>query len=444
MKKLVFLLAFVLLLPSVFGAEMSSETNKDTISVFDMPTLPSNTPIEISRPVQFYESATGVSRPLQITNDSNNLRINIEKGTIIKDVYGNILTPLLSPPRKTLFNTIGIQFPDEKTVYEFLITFGNNCVEKKTNDVDLVFNKSKINALKEEEEECDSPPEYFYPPLKFTIPLPNNVEVDNFELRFYDIEKKEWSVQEFNYDHIANLITLDYPQTGYIAFVNDDGEIYTDEEKEEAEAYLKNKIIISKDEKLFRDIYNSHWVRDDLAFMIERGVFELDTSRKFNPNALINRAEASKILTKTFNLPLSEDVDLIDFSRSEWFSKYAQTMIDLGIMSAYKPRSFLPSKNISRAEALTIILRAGKIKLDEAYRITPFLDVKNTDWFASAVAFAVDSEIISRKDFFNPNATVSRAEFVKMAKRVLVFSENTDQKNLLDDFAGRRKEKEER
>ncbi len=476
-----FLIASLLLINISFvcaEGDMTSESQIDTTSIFEMPLFESDSKIELYRPVQIPEEADSVSRPLEITNYSTKASVSIEKGTVITDKSGNILHPLLKPTRKTLFNVADVPYPDATVIYQFLFTFGNSCT-----------------AQEEEENTCTTPPEHFSPTLEMVIPLPENVEEGSFDLMIFNPDNKKWYEQDFEYDDIAKLITLDYPQKGFIAFVekgsiesaikvdigdtvvnqndpeDDEAETNNNEEEEggdsdgdseitdqntqesddsqpddtDTTSVTETKPKVDIDEllsRLYFDIPDEHWLHDDLEYMVDKGIFEAGARKQFKPNEFINRAEAAKILTKTFNLPLSEEVDLLDFSRASWFTEYAQTMIDLGIMSPYEGKAFLPNKKISRAEALTIIIRSARIELDREYAFNSFSDVSKEDWFAPEVAFAVDNEIIGGVgDEFVPSRNVTRAEFVKMTKRVLVYQQSLNQDDLVEDFPGRQEEK---
>lgn len=460
----------------VFAAEMTSESQVDNYTTFLMPTFESDSEISVVRPVQLNEESASLARPLKIVNYSTKIQIELEKGTKVTSKSGEFIYPLLKPPRKTLFNVAGMDNPKGKQViYQFLITFGNTCTADQI-----------------ENDTCTAKPEHFSPAGKLTIPLPEGVEEGSFDLMFFNPETKKWSMQVYDYDDIAKLIALDYPQTGFIAFVkHSDGaydnlneteaetavETTTDTEVEdttetttEAEEETDNSTgeeVVAEDntqeeeeteveadsgmtaEELlaelqarpYRDIPTAHWLYDDLEYMIDQGVFTANNEGNFNPDDFVNRAEAAKILVNTFDLPLSEDVDLLDFSRVSWFAEYAQTMINLGIMTAYETKVFMPIEEISRAEALTIILRAARIDLDSDYVVNPFSDVPADIWYAPAVAFAVDHEIISGiGDEFVADRSVTRAEFVKMTKRVLGY-QKTLSEDELGEFPGRQPEK---
>ncbi len=87
---------------------------------------------------------------------------------------------------------------------------------------------------------------------------------------------------------------------------------------------------------------------------------------------------------------------------------------DVGIMNAFPDGNFFPERQITRAEALVIALRAGDIAIPENDGLTLFQDVDPAEWYAPVVKRAIEIDIISTKDktHFRPHALASKAEFL--------------------------------
>lgn len=83
--------------------------------------------------------------------------------------------------------------------------------------------------------------------------------------------------------------------------------------------------------------------------------------------------------------------------------------------------NFGPKKSLTRGEAVSMIARLvvdenGKALFENAKYTGGFKDVKATDWYASAVAFAVEHKIAAgyADGTFAPNKAITRAEFTRM------------------------------
>jgi rare lipoprotein A len=98
---------------------------------------------------------------------------------------------------------------------------------------------------------------------------------------------------------------------------------------------------------------------------------------------------------------------------------------NLGILQGYKTKNgdyFKPLNKLNRAEALKILMVAGKIpKVEDLGKIKKFSDVKANVWYTGYIDAAVNKEIIKGylDGTFKPGNLVNRAEFIKMA--ILVF-----------------------
>lgn len=111
---------------------------------------------------------------------------------------------------------------------------------------------------------------------------------------------------------------------------------------------------------------------------------------------------------------------------------------DTQIMKGYLDGNFYPEKNVTRAEALTIALRAGGINTNVDFTgETYFLDVNPNEWYASVIARGVETKIILNKNHnFYPNKPVSKAEFLAFLFRAtkVDFSSYFGQKNIAKDI----------
>lgn len=83
----------------------------------------------------------------------------------------------------------------------------------------------------------------------------------------------------------------------------------------------------------------------------------------FRPDALVNRAEAMKILSLAAQLPVTEDSEQIEISFSDvantdWFLFPLRLAVYHGILTGYDDGTFRPTQPITRAEAAKIVYLA--------------------------------------------------------------------------------------
>lgn len=87
-------------------------------------------------------------------------------------------------------------------------------------------------------------------------------------------------------------------------------------------------------------------------------------------------------------------------------------------MNGYNDGTFKPSKDITIAEASTIIVRlCGKTDVSKEYTETKFENVKSDDWFFNTIAYLEDFGFYDDFENFDPNRAITRAEFVSLVNK---------------------------
>jgi len=103
----------------------------------------------------------------------------------------------------------------------------------------------------------------------------------------------------------------------------------------------------------------------------------------------------------------------------------AQRLHELDIVHG-DGESFLEDKTLTRAEALTIILRL--VNKDAVVSYPEFSDIKKTDWFYDDLSIAYSMGIVNgySDNTFKPKDAISRNSFLKMLIEVLGYQYDTD------------------
>ena len=123
-----------------------------------------------------------------------------------------------------------------------------------------------------------------------------------------------------------------------------------------------------------------------------------------------------------------------DFSPQ--YQEAAEVLTGMKVMQGYDDGSFLPQRNITRAQVATMIYRAATgdvndTKTDIYKDYDKFDDVQSTDWFAGYVGYCANGELI--KGFtpttFGPNKNVTGYQVLAMILRAVGYDAN-------DEFTG--------
>ncbi len=151
------------------------------------------------------------------------------------------------------------------------------------------------------------------------------------------------------------------------------------------------------------------------------GIFKGYSDGKFRPNQSINRAEAIKVILEAFGVNTSgydgDDLDFVDVNKNAWYAKYIAAAIDEGIFEGDENgRTARPNASVNRAEAVKMALEAAGIS-EVGCEDSPYSDVSENSWYDQYVCAAEKEygdvfEIVNNR--FKPNESVSRAEMANM------------------------------
>jgi len=203
----------------------------------------------------------------------------------------------------------------------------------------------------------------------------------------------------------------------------------------------------------FRDVAG-HWAQDDIEKLYSLDVFE-GTPAFFAPDAPMTRAEFTKAIVKGANMRASmeeqtrkttrsrtkmpEVSPFLDVSVSSPYYEYIKDGVEKGIISGIAGKKFGPEDSLTRAQAITIMIRAlgfENMAPTPGYRTTFVDDQAIPNWAIDSVYVAREIGLISgdASNRLNPNQVLTRAEAASMLVRFLNFLEQDLQKDYCEDL----------
>lgn len=164
---------------------------------------------------------------------------------------------------------------------------------------------------------------------------------------------------------------------------------------------------------------DGHWGEEYICNLFDRGVVEGYSKYYFKPDEDVTRAEFLKmaLLGADKDPYETSGVYYSDVSSSAWYYDYVTYATTKGYVEGYTDGSFHPNDDISRGEALVILLRiAGEDDYDYDSSDIDFSDVETYDWFTWAVVLADDLDLVDgySDNTFRPTYDISRAEAAKI------------------------------
>lgn len=153
---------------------------------------------------------------------------------------------------------------------------------------------------------------------------------------------------------------------------------------------------VSVQAQTFVDVPESHWAYSYIEDLVTQNI--IDDSYFYHPSKNVSRAELVKIMvlatTGVLDDRLPEKPTFPDTTPDNWYYPYVETAFITGLIHGYPDGSFQPGKEVIRAEAIKILVNALGIPQSLDPPVK-FRDYSNTEWFHIYVATAFNKEIIS-------------------------------------------------
>ena len=157
---------------------------------------------------------------------------------------------------------------------------------------------------------------------------------------------------------------------------------------------------------LFADLDQGHWSHNFIGKLVSWGIIDGYPDGSFRPSSLLNKAEISKMIALTFELPTAE----VGFGQ-RWFDPYLAVLREYTIINV---RNYKVDQAISRGEMMRMLIKAGGFR----YNLTgtPFTDVPLDHPQFSYLQTARNLGIIDGypDGSFRPNKALNRAEAAKI------------------------------
>jgi uncharacterized protein YvpB len=169
-------------------------------------------------------------------------------------------------------------------------------------------------------------------------------------VKFFLDTEGHWAEKE-----IAYLSNLGYIKGRTNAFFKPNDAI-TRNEAAILIARIHNSALDNPPKPSFKDIDPTHTAYKSVAALVSEGIFE--DGEYFRGNQTLTRGEMSKILVKTFDLPIQGQQSFTDIPAGHWSLPYVQTLFSYKITTGYADGSFKPAEPVTRAQFSVFLTRA--------------------------------------------------------------------------------------
>ncbi|MEK7672877.1 MAG: S-layer homology domain-containing protein [Patescibacteria group bacterium] len=177
----------------------------------------------------------------------------------------------------------------------------------------------------------------------------------------------------------------------------------------------------------FEDVQNN-FAGEAIQRLHAKNIVQGRSKTKYEPDSLLSRAEALKIILLAMNYPLDTDLKNIekysDVAKDFWYAKFIGTATKTGIAGGYKNGSFQPDSNVTRAEVLKMLLTTMGPGLKNP-KSSPFTDVAAASWYKQFVDYAYILGLVKGRSatVFAPDEFMTRAEIAIMVDRSMLLTD---------------------
>ncbi|MEN1985666.1 S-layer homology domain-containing protein [Paenibacillus hubeiensis] len=178
----------------------------------------------------------------------------------------------------------------------------------------------------------------------------------------------------------------------------------------------------------FQDVA-SHWASKDILSAAKIGIINGYPDGRFRPDASITRAEFSTLLVKAFALRSgSGRIELRDIQTS-WARESIEILASNGVINGYSDGTFRADQRITRAEMVAMISKILIFQDSPSGDAPTFVDVAPKHWAKEIIEAAARAGLLEGKsqNRFEPDANLTRAEALTVIMRILRENPTIDQ-----------------
>lgn len=171
-----------------------------------------------------------------------------------------------------------------------------------------------------------------------------------------------------------------------------------------------------KTSNLFSDI-DGHWAKEWIESAVDLGFVSGYEDGTFKPERTITRAEFSTMLNNAIQIEITEKLNFSDVRESDWFYNEIQKSVAAGFFSGYENNTFRPNNPIKREEVAKVVAGAittGNIEGEGATLLKDYNTIQ--EWAKESVNTVYNKGyILGYPDkTYMPSKALTRGEAVKI------------------------------
>lgn len=188
---------------------------------------------------------------------------------------------------------------------------------------------------------------------------------------------------------------------------------------EDIAASFRHALAMNHPER-FADTY-THWAAKDIAVASRLGLVNGYGDGSFKPDLPISRAEISELLVRAFALRQGNEVVTFRDMHDHWAAESIGILASNGIVKGNAGGLFQAERSLTRAEMAQMIANLADLSELATGEARHFTDIIDSYWANDIIEQAAAAGLLEGRDEsrFAPNEPVTRAEAVTMILRLL-------------------------
>jgi hypothetical protein len=175
----------------------------------------------------------------------------------------------------------------------------------------------------------------------------------------------------------------------------------------------------------FSDVPQTHPNYVAIMYLKSQGILGGYEDGTFKPDALVNRAEALKILMMGNKVEVPETVaqaSFSDYQAGDWFAKFVEQAKTLGIVNGNPDGTFAPARNVNRAEFIKMLLILNGLKTEKWVDQVVFADIPKGEWFTPYMNYAGQAGLITKDEnnMLHPSRELTRGDVAEIMYLMIV------------------------
>lgn len=182
----------------------------------------------------------------------------------------------------------------------------------------------------------------------------------------------------------------------------------------------------------FSDISKGHPNAVAISHLSDSGLIKGYSDGTFQPDKLVNRAEALKLILESAGVNvenIEDESPFYDVQKEQWFGNYVIQAQKLGIVSGNPDGSFSPSSNVKRAAFMKMLLETNRFKKEKWADQQFYNDIALDQWYAAYMNYAGKSGLIiaDSKNNLLPDKDITRGEVAEILylMKIILNGKNT-------------------